>query len=160
MRVSWRSIRHRLEGPASGNGRVFRGIANDAQIKYQGALILTHKKEIAQAVRRATGRIAGKPRAMRGIHPPQRQRRPLWRTGRRGLPTPAPIRPAAGSPARPERRFPKAFGRPNAFGRGEGLAMPASPRHALLAKNLGKPSLWVIINARWYYTNERMNGHT
>ena len=29
--------------------------------------------------------------------------------------------------------------------------MPASPRHALLAENLGKPSLWVIINEIWYY---------
>ena len=26
----------------------------------------------------------------------------------------------------------------------------ASPRHALLAETLGKPSLWVIINAPWY----------
>ncbi len=27
---------------------------------------------------------------------------------------------------------------------------PASLRHALLAESLGKPSLWVIINAPWY----------
>ena len=27
---------------------------------------------------------------------------------------------------------------------------PASPRRALLAENLGKPSLWVIITAPWY----------
>ena len=26
----------------------------------------------------------------------------------------------------------------------------ASPRHALLAESLGKPSLWVIINGPWY----------
>jgi len=32
-----------------------------------------------------------------------------------------------------------------------GLRCPASPRHALLAENLGKPSLWVIISAPWYY---------
>ncbi len=32
-----------------------------------------------------------------------------------------------------------------------GLRCPASPRHALLAESLGKPSLWVIINAPWYY---------
>ena len=44
---------------------------------------------------------------------------------RQGFPT-----PAGGSPARPERRFPKAFGRPNAFGRGAWLAMShiATPR--------------------------------
>ncbi len=33
----------------------------------------------------------------------------------------------------------------------QGFRCPASPRHALLAENLGKPSLWVIINAPWYY---------
>ena len=38
---------------------------------------------------------------------------------RQGLPT-----PGGGSPTRPERRFPKAFGRPNAFGRGAWLPMP------------------------------------
>ncbi len=59
---------------------------------------------------------------------------------RQGFPTPAHS-PAAGSPARPERRFPEAFGRPMALRRGAWLAMPASPRHALLAENLGKPSL-------------------
>ncbi len=31
-----------------------------------------------------------------------------------------------------------------------GSRCPASPRHALLAENLGKPSLWVIINETWY----------
>jgi hypothetical protein len=31
-----------------------------------------------------------------------------------------------------------------------GLRCLASPRHALLAESLGKPSLWVIINAPWY----------
>ncbi len=31
-----------------------------------------------------------------------------------------------------------------------GLRCLASLRHALLAENLGKPSLWVIINAPWY----------
>ncbi len=33
-----------------------------------------------------------------------------------------------------------------------GLRCPASPRHALLAESLGKPSLWVIISAPWYYS--------
>ena len=44
---------------------------------------------------------------------------------RQGFPT-----PSGGSPARPERRLPKAFGRPNAFERGARLAMPciAAPR--------------------------------
>ncbi len=32
----------------------------------------------------------------------------------------------------------------------QGLRCPASPRHALLAKNLGKPSLWVNIRDLWY----------
>ncbi len=31
-----------------------------------------------------------------------------------------------------------------------GYRCPASPRHALLAESLGKPSLWVIISAPWY----------
>jgi len=31
-----------------------------------------------------------------------------------------------------------------------GLRCLASPRHALLAESLGKPSQWVIINAPWY----------
>jgi hypothetical protein len=31
-----------------------------------------------------------------------------------------------------------------------GSRCPASPRRALLAENLGKLSLWVIINAPWY----------
>ena len=60
---------------------------------------------------------------------------------RQGFPT-----PAGGSPARPERGCTKAFGRCPAW-----LAMPRiAARHALLAESLGKPSLWVIINAPWY----------
>ncbi len=35
-----------------------------------------------------------------------------------------------------------------------GSRCPASPRRALLAENLGKPSLWVIITDPWYYTGE------
>ncbi len=57
--------------------------------------------------------------------------------------------PAAGSPARPERRFPKAFGQ-GADGVPHGFRCPASLRHALLAESLGKPSLWVIISAPWF----------
>ncbi len=38
------------------------------------------------------------------------------------------------------------------------LRCPASPRHALLAENLGKPSLWVIIGAPWYKTRQANRG--
>ena len=31
----------------------------------------------------------------------------------------------------------------------------ASPRHALLAESLGKPSLWVITKDLWYYAPSR-----
>ncbi len=31
-----------------------------------------------------------------------------------------------------------------------GSRCPASPRHALLAENLGKPSLWVTIKDLWF----------
>ncbi len=68
---------------------------------------------------------------------------------RQGFPTP-PRAPAAGSPARPERRLPKAFGLPKLSDGARGYRCPASPRHALLAESLGKPSLWVIINEIWY----------
>ncbi len=47
---------------------------------------------------------------------------------RQGFPTPAHW-PAAGSPARPERRLPKAFGQ-GADGVPHGLRCLASPRHA------------------------------
>jgi hypothetical protein len=40
--------------------------------------------------------------------------------------------------------------RAGAGGVARGSRCPASPRHALLAENLGKPSLWVIISAPWY----------
>ncbi len=64
---------------------------------------------------------------------------------RQGFPTPAPIRPL---PVRlPDRNggFPRLSGCV-----AHGFRCPASPRHALLAEILGKPSLWVIINAPWY----------
>ncbi|MCH7693132.1 MAG: hypothetical protein IID50_06775, partial [Proteobacteria bacterium] len=32
---------------------------------------------------------------------------------------------------------------------------PASPQRTLLAENLGKPSLWVMISDPWYYTGIR-----
>ena len=39
-----------------------------------------------------------------------------------------------------------------------GFRCPASLRHALLAESLGKPSLWVIINAPWYKIEENPQG--
>ena len=66
---------------------------------------------------------------------------------RQGFPTPAPIRPL---PVRPRDRnggFPRLSGCV-----AHGYRCPASPRHALLAESLGKPSLWVIISAPWYET--------
>jgi len=68
---------------------------------------------------------------------------------RQGFPKPPPIRPL---PVRPRDRnggFPRL-----SDGVPQGLRCPASPRHALLAESLGKPSLWVIINAPWYYSHE------
>jgi len=68
---------------------------------------------------------------------------------RQGLPTPAPIRPL---PVRPRDRnggFPRLSGCV-----AQGLRCPASPRHALLAENLGKPSLWVITKDLWYNITE------
>ncbi len=58
------------------------------------------------------------------------------------------------------RRFARATGggfprlsAPGADGVPRGLRCPASPRHALLAENLGKPSLWVITKDLWYYSS-------
>ncbi len=67
---------------------------------------------------------------------------------RQGFPTPAPIRPL---PVRLRDRnggFPRL-----SDGVPHGLRCLASPRRALLAEILGKPSLWVIINAPWYKPN-------
>ena len=73
---------------------------------------------------------------------------------RQGFPTP-PIRPL---PVRPRDRnggFPNALrpglsDGPMLVDGARGSRCPASPRHALLAKNLGKPSLGVIISEIWY----------
>ncbi len=67
-----------------------------------------------------------------------------------GFPTPSPIRPL---PVRPRDRnggFPRLSAGPKLSDGAHGLRCPASPRHALLAENLGKSSLWVIISAPWY----------
>ncbi len=47
--------------------------------------------------------------------------------------------------------FPRLSDGPMLLDGAQGLRCPASPRHALLAENLGKPSLWVIISEIWYY---------
>jgi len=69
---------------------------------------------------------------------------------RQGLPTSAPIRPV---PVRPPDRnggFPRLSDGPMLLDGAQGLRCLASPRHALLAESLGKPSLWIIISAPWY----------
>ncbi len=40
----------------------------------------------------------------------------------------------------------------------QGFRCPASRRHALLAENLGKPPLWVIISEIWYEFRLRLTG--
>ncbi len=69
---------------------------------------------------------------------------------RQGFPTPAPIRPP---PVRLRDRnggFPRLSDGPGFRAAAHGSRCPATLRHALLAKNLGKPSLWVMISGPWY----------
>ena len=69
---------------------------------------------------------------------------------RQGFPTPPPSRPL---PVRPRDRngdFPRLSDGPILVDGAQGLRCLASPRHALLAESLGKPSLWVDINDLWY----------
>ncbi len=90
---------------------------------------MTHRDRAG--VRRAKGRVGGKPRAMRDIVKAFR---------------------------RPHRfahcRFARATGTAASQGLSDGvphgLRCLASLRHALLAESLGKPSLCVIISAPWY----------
>jgi len=62
----------------------------------------------------------------------------MWDIVKASRRTPA-VRP------RDRRRLPKVFGRRSAR-----LAVPAPPRHALLAESLGRPSLWVNFKDLWY----------
>ena len=64
---------------------------------------------------------------------------------RQGFPTPAPIRPLPVLPPDRNGGFPRL-----SDGVPHGLRCLASPRHALLAERLGKPSLWAIIKDLWY----------
>ncbi len=68
---------------------------------------------------------------------------------RQGFPTPPSNRPLPVRLGDRNGGFPRAFGQ-GADGAPHGLRCPAWPRHALLAESLGKPSLWVTINAPWY----------
>ncbi len=47
--------------------------------------------------------------------------------------------------------FPKSCGPGLSGGVPRGLRCPASPRHTLLAENLGKSSLWANIKDLWYH---------
>ncbi len=47
--------------------------------------------------------------------------------------------------------FPRLSDGPMLLDGAQGLRCLVSPRHALLAENLGKPSLWVISKDLWYY---------
>ncbi len=68
----------------------------------------------------------------------------MWGIGK------ASRRPPAVRPRDRNGGFPRLWG-----GVARGFRCPAAPRHALLAENLGKPSLWVNIKGLWYYTEER-----
>ncbi len=99
-----------------------------------------------RAIGRAIGRVGGRPRVPRDIV--KAFRRPQIR--------PLPVRPRDRNGG-----FPESCGlglsdsvahgyRCPALASAKPPAEPGSPRHALLAENLGKPSLWVIISAPWY----------
>ncbi len=78
---------------------------------YQVSLIMTHRDRAGDAAGQRAGQRAGRREAAGDVG------------HRQGFPTPPPIRPLPVRP-RDRRRFHKAFGRPMAFGRGAGLAMP------------------------------------
>ncbi len=53
-------------------------------------------------------------------------------------------------PRDPNGGFPMFSGGPMLVDGARGSRCPAPPRHALLAENLGKPSLWVITKDHWF----------
>ncbi len=63
-------------------------------------------------------------------------------------------RPPAVRPRDRNGGFPRLSGRPMHMDGAQGFRCLASPRHALLAENLGKPSLWVNIKDLWYNASE------
>ncbi len=106
--------------PGAGQ-RVRECLTDRPDLDNQVSLIMTHRDRAGDASGQGAGRREG---AGPAGH-------------RQGFPTP-PRAPAAGSPARPGRRLPKAFVGPNAFRRGAWLPMSliATPR-ACSPKALG-----------------------
>ncbi len=108
-------------------------------VVYQVSLIETHRDRAGDPPGRRAGRRAGHRAGRREVagpagHPPTATAAPLLRrTGRQGFPTPAPIRPTAGSPARPE-AVSQGFG-PGA----RGVAMPRIASCAPRLKAMGRP---------------------
>ncbi len=54
--------------------------------------------------------------------------------------------------------FPRISGGPMLVDGARGLRCRTPPRHALLAENLGKPSLWVNIKDLWYKSGSEDHG--
>ncbi len=82
---------------------------------------------------------------MPGIHPPQRQRRccggRVVKASRRPHRRPLPVRPRDRNGGFPMSCEPGLSDGPMLVDGAHGSRCPASPHHALLAENLGKPSL-------------------
>ncbi len=75
---------------------------------------------------------------------------------RQGFPTPAHS-PAAGSPARPERRFPKAFGRRPAWLAMPCIAAPRAPgRKPWEAVSMGQYQRSLVYSARVFATRRKI----
>ncbi len=123
----WRAVRDTAAESHLWRRRSSRCGRRDAS--YQVSLIMTHRDRAGDP----SGQRAGRREAAGDAG------------HRRGFPTPPPIRPL---PVRLRDRnggFPRL-----SDGVPHGLRCQASPRHALLAESLGKPSPWVIISEIWY----------
>ncbi len=88
---------------------------------------------------RANGRVGGNPQAMRDSVKAFRR------------PPAVRLRDRNGG-------FPRLSDGPWLSDGAHGFRCPASLCHALLAESLGKPSLWVIINAPWYKYPQPFHG--